>query len=169
MRPVYWSGQFHIQDIWHHKVSKQHNVKHYISAGKISIPSKSSDEPWLQQEDMIQKDLRNRLCEADPIAQSFSKFFLQAKGEGSKVEAFLDWFKELLSQQNETKRVILIDPYINARALSKIIVNLNHRDIPYEIYTSAAEPNKEYSRLNDIQALSATLDYIAPIDFKVWT
>ena len=160
--------QFHIQDIWHHKVSKQHNVKHYISAGKISIPSKSSDEPWLQQEDMIQKDLRNRLCEPDPTVQSYSKFFLQAKGDETKVEAFLDWFKELLSQQNETKRVILIDPYINARALSKIIVNLNHRDIPYEIYTSAAEPNKEHSRLDDIRALSATLDYIAPIDFKVW-
>ncbi|MBR2409064.1 MAG: helix-turn-helix transcriptional regulator [Lachnospiraceae bacterium] len=164
---------FQIEDAWTKKIDKtqsKENAKtdykkgQYSSLHPISI-SDNSEEYWVSEEAAIKKEARLLLGTYHPLAE---KGIFLPEGPESHLQ-FLTWLKMKLST-TDIHRVVLIDPYITAESINKMLRSISNSSIAYEIITdSSASSHKDSSRIPNIKKMVGFLDVLQPGSLKIRT
>lgn len=151
-----------LKDRWSQAMKKQGQPVNTQVSFFSKFPNKPigiEEEPWLKEENVIQKDFHAILGSGKRLHDNDAFF---ARG-ADKAVAFLAWLKTTLQAHPQTKRIILFDPFINNTAILKFIRSIKDTDIKYEIITDSypAGRNIRGDEINTIKKLSSTLTVIA--------
>lgn len=151
---------FQIEDEWSRRMEREHQPVEkkgsFSSSWPVSIGDKD-DEIWLSEESQVQKDFQSLL--GSYSARQLKGIFFR-EGSDKHLE-FLSWFKKLLSDQT-LRRVILIDPFITADSISKLLRSISNTDISYEIITDALAGKEPEDRIAAIHSMRSVLDALNP-------
>ena len=169
--------RFTLQNAWNKALKKSSNelreIRHYSTFSNSKI-GEMEEEPWEWEEVQTRDDFFALLGDSDEFLATESRFFRENKSD-TRVKEFVEWLKNLLSmpgsKAHNASKVIIIDPFIDAAALEKIILSISDSDISYDVITDACpgKTNRTDSekRLNEIRNLKEILDFITPADFQV--
>lgn len=169
---------FNLRSAWNKALKRPsktepYHVAHYSSLATTEIGGED-DEIWNRIEPQIQEYYFDLLGDPDEPYAGESRFFPEADGKG-RADDFVQWLKNLLDHQRTrrigVKQIILLDPFIDAEALEKLIVSISDTHIIYDVVTDAypAHKKKEESdkRIDSIRRLEKILDLTTPANFQV--
>lgn len=169
--------RFTLQSAWNKALKKgsahSQEIRHYSTFSNSKI-SETQEAPWEWEETQTQDDYFALLGDSDDFFAIESRFFRENE-KNTRASEFVEWLKKILSlpgyRMHNANKVIIIDPFIDAAALEKIILSISNSDISYDVITDASprKTNRADSekRLNEIRKLKETLDFITPADFQV--
>lgn len=151
---------FQIEDEWSRRMEKEHKAAekkgNFYSLWSVS-DGYTDDETWLSEETQVQRDFQTLL--GGYSTRSLKGSFFQ-EGSDKHIE-FLAWFKKLLSD-TKLHRIILIDPFITADSISKLLRSIGNTGVSYEIITDALTGSEAETRLNAIRSMKSFLDILNP-------
>ncbi|MDD6207990.1 MAG: helix-turn-helix transcriptional regulator [Clostridiales bacterium] len=156
--------RFQLDDEWirlmQDKKEETNTVGEHTSREDFSFGNEDN-ELWLQEEKSVSGECR-QILNFSSIAGS--GLFLS---DGDKEHAqFLKWLHKKL-KSTRCSHVILIDPYVDSSALSKLIWCIDDANITYDIFTCTDSSSKD-SRITDIKKMTLPLQLIAPANMHVY-
>lgn len=157
---------FQIEDDWTRKLEKK-NIKvekrgTYTSHHSMSVMD-NSEECWVSEEERVRTDAQLLLSAYHPLSE---KGIFLSEGTEKHLQ-FLSWFRKKLSSA-DIYRVILIDPFITAESISKLLRNISNSNISYEIVTDAvAAAQKDAKRIPSLKKMETFLDVLHPGKLKI--
>lgn len=153
--------RFSLEDSWTEMMKKNKkkvdSTGEYTSHETFTIENDES-EIWFKDEQIVSEECGRIM---NSTSKGLSELFFE-KGDDKHLR-FLDWLKKTL-KNTRCKHIVIIDPYINADAIGKILRNIDNPSITYDIYMSTEKEDE----IENIKKIIMPLKLVAPASFNIY-